>query len=136
MIEIRTDPTERELLWFGLALMAFFAIVGTVVRYRFGPGTVPRALWLTGLTLGLVYYFSRRARRPIFIAWSVLTHPLGWVLTQAVLLVVFLIVLTPIGLLLRLFGNDPMERSFDSNRQSYWARRGKTTPSSRYFKQY
>lgn len=136
MIEIRTDPTVRELRWFGLALMAFFGILGVVLRLRFGLDGVSRVLWITGGALGAFYYAAPPIRRPIFVAWSIVTFPLGWLLSQAVLVIVFAAVLTPIGLLRRLTGSDPMGRAFERERDSYWEPREGPSPQERYFKQY
>ncbi len=41
-------------------------------------------------------------------------------LLKALLIIVFALIITPIGLLLRLFGVDYMDRKMDSNASSYW----------------
>ena len=48
--------------------------------------------------------------RPLFIGLSAVTMPIGIVVSYTVLAVVFYGVLTPIGLVMRLFGRDTMQR--------------------------
>jgi len=45
-------------------------------------------------------------------------------------------VLTPIALLLRLRGHDPMRRRFDPDAKTYWQPHKPPTDRSRYFKRY
>ena len=42
------------------------------------------------------------------------------ILLKLIWLIVFLFVITPIGLLLRLFGIDLLDKKIDSNNASYW----------------
>lgn len=49
-------------------------------------------------------------------------HALGWVNTRIILTVVYLLVFTPVALIFKLIGKDPMERRFDEV-DSYWVKR-------------
>jgi len=66
--------------------------------------------------------------------------PLNWVWTQFGLLlhkivsplvlgVLFLLVFTPVGILMRLFGGDPLRLRFDPESQSYWIARTPPGPA-------
>ena len=44
---------------------------------------------------------------------------MNWMYTRLTLLITFYFVIVPMGLLMRLFGNDPMRRKFDDNLDSY-----------------
>jgi hypothetical protein len=50
----------------------------------------------------------------------VLAFPIGWTVSHLLLGSIFYGVITPIGLLLRASGHDPMMRKFDRNASSYW----------------
>jgi hypothetical protein len=45
-------------------------------------------------------------------------------------------VVTPVGLLLRLTGRDPLQRAFDLGRASYWTEHRTGDDPRRYFRQY
>jgi hypothetical protein len=54
-----------------------------------------------------------------------------------VLALVYYGVLTPIGLVMKLFGYDPMKKRFDSGAATYWVKRpGEKTGPKRYFRQF
>ena len=55
---------------------------------------------------------------------------------HVLLLLVFYGVVTPIGLVLRLAGRDPMHRKLDRAAATYWVRRPQPQGVERYFRQY
>lgn len=136
MLEINRNPSRRELAWFGLALGCFFAILGGMIAWRTGAVLVPRVLWATGAVVVALYYAVPPLRRPIFVAWTTLTFPIGWLLTHLVLALIYYLVLTPAGLVMRLAGHDPMRRRFDRGAASYWDERPPQRESASYFRQF
>ncbi len=76
------------------------------------------------------------ANRPLFVALSVATYPIGFLVSLLVLTLLFVGVITPVGLLLRLFGTDPMTRRIDRTARSYWVDAGPERPKADYFRQY
>jgi hypothetical protein len=46
-------------------------------------------------------------------------HVLGWINTRIILGIVFFVLFTPLALLFRVFGRDPMERKLDGSMSSY-----------------
>jgi len=52
------------------------------------------------------------------------------------LAIVLYLVFTPVGLLLRLLGRDPLERGFDRAAPSYWTARRRADTMDRYFRQF
>ena len=75
--------------------------------------------------------------RLVFLGMPFLAWPIGFVVSHVVLAVVYYLVLTPIGLLTRLFGYDSMEKRFDPEAESYWFKRSiKRVESKRYFRQF
>jgi hypothetical protein len=60
---------------------------------------------------------------PVYRAWMLLAEGLLWINTRILLALVFYGMVTPTGLLMRLFGRDPMERRFDRRAATYWSKR-------------
>jgi Saxitoxin biosynthesis operon protein SxtJ len=133
---INKKPTRRDLAVFGLMLPLCFAVVGVVVGRKSGSAFLPRLVWGAGGTLTLCYLVLPAVRRPIFIAWSYLTYPLGWIVSHVLLVLIFFVVLTPIGLVVRLLGHDLLHQKFDPSVASYWTPRQKTDDFRRYFQQF
>ena len=50
-------------------------------------------------------------------------HGVTWLTTRLILALTYYLVITPIGLLLRLFGKDALQRKIDPGADSYWIER-------------
>ncbi len=136
IVEINLNPSKSELRWFGLLLFLFFALIGGLVFWRLGSLAVPSVLWLAGAVLGLVYYAVRPLRRPMYLGWMYAVYPLGWTISHLLFGCIYFLVMTPIGLLMRLSGRDPLERRFDPEAGTYWVERPARVEPSRYFRQF
>ena len=135
LIELKTNPTARDLKWFGLILLAFFGVVGGIVWLRSGSLAIPRIIWGAGVVRAAIYYAIPPARKPMFVGWSYLTYPIGFVVSHVLLAVLFFGVFTTVGLVMRLFGYDPMRKTFDRSATTYWVRHEESADVSRYFRQ-
>ena len=57
--------------------------------------------------------------RPVYTTWMKIGHGIGWVNTRIILGILFYVLILPMGLVMRLFGNDPMARKRDESASSY-----------------
>ena len=135
-MKINRDPSPRQLAVFGAMLPVAFALLGLVVDHRLGVTGVRGALWGVGAVLTAAYYTAPALRRPLYVGMSLASYPIGWLVSHVVLLVVFLFVVTPTALLLRVLGHDAMHRRFDSSAQSYWVPHRPPDDPRRYFQQF
>jgi hypothetical protein len=108
----------RELRNFGLVVGGLFILIGVWPMVWRGTGPRAWALILGGPLVLLAIAAPRLLTWP-HRAWMALAHVLGWVNTRIVLGVAFFAVFTPMGLVMRLLGKDPMRRRFDPMAQSY-----------------
>ena len=102
--------------------IAFLAISGLVLlRHRYSP-----APWISLSALFFAFAFAAPLLlKPVYIFWMRLAFALGWVNTRIILAVMFYLVLTPIGLTMRLFGKDLLDRKIEKAKESYWIARDK-----------
>jgi Saxitoxin biosynthesis operon protein SxtJ len=113
--------TRRQLRDFGLLVGGIFGVIGFwPLLWR---AQSPR-LWALTLAVVLILpaLVAPRILAPAYRAWMKLAEVLAWVNTRIVLGVVFYGVVTPIGLLMRLTGRDPMRRRLDQVGESYRVR--------------
>jgi hypothetical protein len=136
VIEIKKDPSERELTWFGVLLGVFFALVGAMAWWRFDAPGVARVLWGLGILLPAVFFLVRPLRKPMYLGWTYLFFPIGWFLSHLLLTLIYYLLLTPLGWLMRLVAGDPMRRLWEPEADTYWVKRPETTDAARYFRQY
>ena len=71
-------------------------------------GCPSRAL---ALTVGLAGLTRPEWMRSIYVGWMVLAFPIGWTVSQVMLALMFFGLFTPIGLVFRLIGRDPLQRA-------------------------
>jgi hypothetical protein len=94
--------------------------------------------WLTGAGAGTggVLWIVPQIARPFYIVWNGLGCSIGFVVSNAAVTAVYFLVVTPIGLALRLLGRDPLRRRFARERASYWEDAEKPGDAERYFRQH
>jgi hypothetical protein len=112
---------RRQLRDFGLLVGGIFGVIGLwPLLWR---QQSPR-LWAVALAVALIVpaLVAPRILTPAYRAWMKLAEVLAWINTRIVLGVVFYGVVTPIGLVMRLVGRDPMRREFEPAAGSYRVR--------------
>jgi Saxitoxin biosynthesis operon protein SxtJ len=107
-----------ELRKFGLVVGSVFVAIGVLFLLRHKPA-YPLFLGF-GSTLILFGASWPRALKWIYLAWMALAFTLGFVMSNVILTVFFFLLVTPIGVLSRLFGKDFLARKWDKQRASYW----------------
>ena len=136
LIHVDHHPSRASLAVFGLCWLVFFGFWGRLVAWRH-PLWMPAAYGLWGAPGRAVARPSQREfMRILYVAMSYLAYPIGMVVSFLLLATLYFGVFTPIGLVLRLLGHDPMQRRFDCVALSYWMARRQDNDKSRYFKQF
>ncbi|MGB2987920.1 MAG: SxtJ family membrane protein [Phycisphaerae bacterium] len=137
LVEVNWTPSTRELKQFAtIWFPAFFTLVAAVVLYHTGSLRVALMIWCAALVAGLVGCFVPRIVRLVFTVWMCAVYPIGWVISHAVLIAVFALVITPIGLLMRLMGRDALDRTFDRSAKTYWRPCRRETNKTHYLRQF
>jgi hypothetical protein len=118
--------SDRDLRKFGLVVGGVFVAVGLLFLWRHANRT-PYFAWPGGvlMVLGAVW---PRALKWVYIGWMSLAFVLGFVMAHVILTLLFLLVITPMGLLARLAGQDFLSLKLDRAAKSYWLPR---TPKSK-----
>jgi hypothetical protein len=137
LIDLDLRPPPRVLRLFGLGACVFAGAVAALGATR---GGWPPAAWVPVAGVGLlsaVLGFVRPGwNRPLYLLLTVASYPLGLVVSYLVLAVLFYGVLTPVGLLFRLLGRDPLRRRRAPAARSNWQPRTDRPEPERYFRQF
>jgi len=117
---------------FGILFCIVFAIIGLYPLLSFNFVRVwALVIALIFLVLGLT---KPSVLKPLNTGWIKLGEILGKIIAPVVMLLVFFIVITPIGLMLRLFGKDILGLKFSEKVKTYWITRDKNIgPMKRQF---
>ncbi|SDR96780.1 SxtJ family membrane protein [Opitutus sp. GAS368] len=132
LIRINHRPAARHLLVFALAWGIFAGAAGWVQWSRGRAGLAYGCWTLAGL-VPVVGAFWREGLRRLYIGLSYATYPIGWAVSSVALGVIYYVVLTPLGLILRVCGHDPLQRRPAA---SYWHKRPAPRDAASYFRQH
>lgn len=136
LIRINRDPSRRQLAGFAVAWTVSLGILGWLLPAE--PRGVPlrSLLWVLAVVVPAFGLAVPGFLRGAYLASAYAALPIGLVMSYLILGVIYYLVITPTGLILRLFGHDPLARRFDPDRESYWTEREEPDKVDRYFQQF
>ena len=107
----------------GIIVVILFALILPWVLNYFWPdkfdGTIPWWPWIVaGVLVGFALIWPM-ALQPVYIVWMKFGLVMNWINTRLILGMIFYIMFLPTGLVMRLFGKDPMKRKLDKDLASY-----------------
>lgn len=130
------DSTTRlRQLWAG-TLPAVFGALSLAVMYGLAASMVASIFWGVGLAVGLGVLRKPVLARRVYHHWATTVEPIGWSMSYVILIIVFYLLITPLGLIRRCVWGDPLERSLDRGAHSYWTKRPLTDDIKRYYRQF
>jgi hypothetical protein len=132
LVRFNWSPETRILRQFGWITCAAGLAVGGFVW----SGWTAAAAVIVGLLSGVASLVRPALNRPLYVLLSAITYPIGVVLSVVVLAVLFYMIVTPIGILVRMFGHDPLDRGQRPRSTTYWVDARPPRPKEDYFRQY
>jgi hypothetical protein len=136
LINKNREPSSGELQIFGLSLTVFGLLMGGLVVHWTSSWTIALVIWSVALLLCTFYYAVSAAQHMIYHTWMAVVYPIGWLISHALIAMVFYLVITPIGLVIQLCGRDPLQRKLDRSAKTYWTPHNTRVATKRYFQQF
>lgn len=130
---LKTDipVTRRKIIEFGVLFFTVLAVVLPLfVVWRNDWSWVPWLDWsvAVGIALLALCLGTGMMMAPLYKSWMIMALVLGTIMTSLIITVVFFVLITPIGILRRLFrSKSDYTTGFDRSKVSYWIER--TSPS-------
>ena len=136
LIEINYHPVPRQLRQFG-TIALFASALLSLLLYLLKGLALQWALLIfaVGLLIFVASLVSLKLTRIIYLALTIITAPIGIVVSFTVLAAFYFLLLTPLALFFRLIGRDPLCRKFDPNAKTYWLTHQSDVKPERYFHQ-
>jgi hypothetical protein len=139
MIKIDFHPSARILRQFAWVALFAFPLLALLLHWKwdlpwvwcwimFGFGAV---VFACGVLLDAIV-----VPRLTFIGLSVVSVPIGMVLSWVLVRLIYYGMFMPIAAVFRLIGRDAMRRKMDPGQASYWVDRGPPREPASYFKLY
>ena len=139
--EIHWNPGTDERRSFARSWVVGFPVLAVffslALRWKHGAWAAwPLWLGAGGFALGALLWLVPRIARPLYVAWHFVGCCVGFVVGNAVFIAVCYFAVTPVGLILRALGRDPLKRRFERDAATYWEPVEKSVDVRRYFRQY
>jgi hypothetical protein len=114
-------PSDRS---FGWTFSGIFLLIAF-----FQPWLLAAAALTAAVTLYRAHWLAPAKR-----AWMKLGELMHHVVSPVVMGLIFFAVFTPVGIVMRLFGRDAMNRAWDPSARTYWTGRTPPGPADDSFK--
>ncbi len=137
LVEINWNPNRKELRNFAIVALIASAVISALLYVLKGLAVQ----WVLIIcAMGFVAFLSSficvKITRIIYLSLILVTFPIGYAVSFVLLAAFYFLLLTPLGLLFRLFGRDPLGRKFDPGTDSYWVTHCPPESLDRYFHQF
>ncbi|MCK4975087.1 MAG: hypothetical protein KAR81_07520 [Sulfurimonas sp.] len=112
------EPTKKELFVF---VFIFTAILSILAFYPLTKGDEPKT-WLIVLSLAfIVLPFFPKLLISVYNVWVKFGSAISRINSYIILNFLFYFIITPMGIVIRLFGKDPLSKKINKNAKSYWS---------------
>ena len=133
--DVTATPPPKMLRQFaGLWLVVFVGLAA----WRAWHGQTDGWTWglgAAGLVVGLLGLVQPLAVRWVFTGWMIAAFPIGWTVSRVVLAAMYYLIFTPVGLVFRLMGRDPLHLRARRG-PSYWTAKPAPGEGDSYFRQF
>jgi hypothetical protein len=107
------DMSKKNLKKFAFLVGLVLLIMALALKLRI-------ILGIPGLLLiGLGFSFPA-ALKPVYKVWMGLSFAIGWIISRLILIILFFLVISPIGMIIRLMGIKPIDIDIKGKKDSYW----------------
>lgn len=132
LITVNWQPTHRQLRQFG----GLCAIALPCLAWLWSLNTAwIGGLAIVGLVIASLAWIFPAAVAPLFIGLMLVTLPIGLVLSEVVLLLIYAMVFVPMGLVFRCLGRDRLRRHLNRTCESYWEEKPQPRSIASYYRQ-
>jgi hypothetical protein len=142
LIKMSWNPPERQLRQFGYCALVGLPLIAWMLLGWKAPAAWTHSdqtfLWCFAGVGGLFFALGLAwpaGLRPLFVVTSIVTIPIGMIVGEALLIVIYFMVFTPVALFFRLIGRDVLARRFDGAASTYWITRSQTIDPLQYYRQ-
>ena len=132
LVEINWNPTDRQLRQFG----AICLVALPVVSWIWGGGTlIVILLAIIGLAVAIAGVAVPQTLKPIFLVLTLMVAPIGMVIGELALFVIYFGCFSPLGLVFRIAKRDVLQLTLDRQSKTYWQTKKQANGVSSYYRQ-
>ena len=134
--EIRNIKSEKnDLRKFGITVGIILMMIAGFLFFNKIESI--QMLLTIGIVLFLLSVLIPGFLKPIYWVWMIFATIIGWIMTRVILSLLYFLIVTPIGLISRIFGKQFLELKWNKSSNTYWNYRSVSVPEkNRYEKQF
>ena len=137
LIEINRSPGPKELRSFATIALIASALISLLLHLLKGLEFQWAAIiFAAGVVIFISRLVSLRLTRIFYLALILLTFPIGFCVSFILLAAFYFLLLTPLAIVFRLLGRDPLRRKSGPSEKSYWLTHRPPESLDRYFHQF
>lgn len=132
---IKWRPDARELRRFAVAMLIGFSLLGLFSVWRASEITTTSiVLWGIGVFLAVAAFIPRLGRLA-YLGVYLPTSIIGYVVSQVILTLMFFLVITPLGIILRLMRKDVLQQR-RQRQKTHWTLVKSSRTDDSYYRQF
>jgi len=116
-----SNSADKELRTFAFTLSCALGFLGGLVLWR--KGETGFLLWVVGMVILSMGLLKPGLLGPIHRGWMGISFLMGFFMTHLILALMYYLVFTPVALVMRALGRDPLRLKYDGDVTSYWMKR-------------
>jgi hypothetical protein len=126
--------SNRLLRQFGILIGICFLIVSYFIFFKYGLSYFICIFFV--LVIFTFSIFKPAIFNFAYKIWMIIAIILSWIISRIILILFFYMIMTPIGLILRIFKKDILDLRFSNSKTGYWVTKEYSTDKNRYKKQF
>ena len=112
---------KNRLRKFGITMGIAFLVIAVLILLKHRHS--PRLFFALSAVFFAAGFIFPLALKPVYSIWMRIGFILGWINTRLILAVIFYLVFAPVGLFMRIFRIDLLDRKLEKNKMSYWRKK-------------
>ena len=132
LIDINWNPSSRQLRQFGVACVLALPLIGWLWGLA---GQTIGILVVIGCLLCVIGFAFPSLLKPVFVGLTVLVAPIGIVVGELTMLIIYYGVFLPMSIVFKILNRDALQLKIQLDRKSYWQSKKKPSSVASYFRQ-
>ena len=131
LVEINWVPNDRQLRQFGILCICVFPFLGWLCGVSLN-GLL--GMMVLGSIVAILAFVLPQTVKPIFLGLMLISAPIGMILGELAMLLIFFGIFVPISLIFRLMRRDALGLKIDRNAETYWQPKAEPNFPSSYYR--
>lgn len=117
------DSSPKSLRKFAFLIGLIVLIISFWFSLRYFSPFIYYFLGIIGMLLIVMGVFSPQGLKGIYKLWMGMAFAIGWVVSRILLMIIFYLVIMPVGLLARILGKEFLDKNMSIRKDSYWIKK-------------